>query len=261
MSYTIHTLLISLLFLLPYISKGQVSLNDRGHSHNDYEQNRPLFDALKLRYISIEVDIHPRNSELIVSHTRTKLGSKKTLQELYLNPLDSIIRRKKGTVFSNDSTSLILMIDFKSRKKKAFDLLATLLGTYEHLFYRRINGIDSWGPIQILLSGNPPLKKLEELRSPYLFIDGRIGKKYSDYQSSMISRVSTPFHKVSLSSSKKSKLLLHNLIKSAHANNRKVRLWSVPNNSETWLKLLKMGLDFISVDDLQDFDSVYRQDH
>lgn len=259
MSCNLYLLFISIFFLLSHITKGQDVLITRGHSHNDYEQDRPLSDALALGYTSIEVDIHPKKSELKVSHIRFRLKSKKTLEELYLNPLDSIIEKNNGRVFSIDSTTLVLMIDFKTRKKKALDLLVNLLDTYKHNFYTRENGVDKWGPVQILLSGNPPLKKLEELKIPYFFIDGRVDTKYTPYISSMITRVSLPMKKVLTLAPNDNRTKLHNLIKLTQSNNQKLRLWSVPNNVETWEKLIESELDFISVDDLEDFATFYKR--
>ena len=45
------------------------------HSHNDYEQEKPLFHAIKLGFASIEVDLWLIDEELYVSHNRPLLGN------------------------------------------------------------------------------------------------------------------------------------------------------------------------------------------
>src|SRR6266478_168041 len=69
------------------------------HSHNDYEQRRPLLDALALGYRSVEADILLRDGELWVSHKgRSFVG---TLRELYLDPLQARVDRL-GSVGGGD---------------------------------------------------------------------------------------------------------------------------------------------------------------
>src|SRR6266852_3845830 len=63
------------------------------HSHNDYEQRRPLLDALALGYRSVEADIWLRDSELWVSHKGRSLAG--TLRELYLDPLQDRADRNR----------------------------------------------------------------------------------------------------------------------------------------------------------------------
>ena len=55
-----------------------------GHSHNDYLRRTPLWDALSLGFISIEVDIHLVGGALLVGHDLEDLDPSKTLQSLYL---------------------------------------------------------------------------------------------------------------------------------------------------------------------------------
>src|SRR5260370_27011364 len=61
------------------------------HSHNDYEQRRPLLDALALGYRSVEADIWLRDGELWVSHKGRSFAG--TLRELYLDPLQARVDR------------------------------------------------------------------------------------------------------------------------------------------------------------------------
>jgi hypothetical protein len=38
------------------------------HAHNDYEHDRPLFDALDHGFCSVEADIHLVDGQLLVAH-------------------------------------------------------------------------------------------------------------------------------------------------------------------------------------------------
>ncbi|UCE06765.1 MAG: hypothetical protein JSW07_01605 [bacterium] len=68
----------------------------RAHSHNDYQHDRLLFDALDYGFTSIEVDIHLIDKKLLVAHDKEDVDSNRTLQSLYLDPLRQIVRRNGG---------------------------------------------------------------------------------------------------------------------------------------------------------------------
>jgi len=66
------------------------------HSHNDYEQARPLAEALDQGFCSVEADIFLVGDQLQVAHDRTGLRKERTLQSLYLDPLRKRIREQGG---------------------------------------------------------------------------------------------------------------------------------------------------------------------
>ena len=75
------------------------------HSHNDYEQQAPFYNAYNEEFGSIEADIHLVNGTLLVGHDKADLSPEKTLENLYLIPLkDSKIQNR----------SLQLLIDIKT---------------------------------------------------------------------------------------------------------------------------------------------------
>ena len=49
----------------------------QGHAHNDYEHERPLFDALDNGFCSIEVDIFLVGGKFLVGHDGKILGLRK----------------------------------------------------------------------------------------------------------------------------------------------------------------------------------------
>ena len=84
-----------------------------GHSHNDYLRQQPLWDALSLGFISIEVDIHLVGGALLVGHGAEDLDASKTLRSLYLDPLRDHVREHDGWVYPSQQ-SLDLVIDIKT---------------------------------------------------------------------------------------------------------------------------------------------------
>jgi len=233
----------------------------RGHSHNDYKQEQPLLDALRLGYRSIEADIHPCKGHLKVCHNETDiLSNEPDLDRLYLTPLDSIINANDGFVYPGDSAVVILMIDLKTKKKKSIRLLRRLLKKYKHLLYQRKDGIDTWGPIQILLSGDPDLKQLERLALPYLFIDGRFEREYSAAIQLMVTRISGNYNKLINRLPKEQRIpTIKSYVKHCQDRNQKLRFWATSDNEETWNLLTNLGVDWIGVDDLEKYHKYHQK--
>src|SRR5690606_7390192 len=69
------------------------------HAHNDYEHARPLLDALEHGFCGIEADIHLRNGELLVGHDPEDLAPERTLEKLYLRPLNDLVKENGGRVY------------------------------------------------------------------------------------------------------------------------------------------------------------------
>src|SRR6267143_1596802 len=124
------------------------------HSHNDYEQPRPLLDALALGYRSVEADILLRDGELWVSHKgRSFLG---TLRELYLDPLQARVDRL-GSV-GGDGESFLLWLDLKSGEDELVLELRQLLARYPMLA-RMDGGKMKRAAVTVILTGDENAKR------------------------------------------------------------------------------------------------------
>ena len=85
----------------------------RAHAHNDYEHDRPLFDALDHGFTSVEADIHLVDGELFVAHDSDEIKPDRTLRSLYLEPLNGRISQNGGRVYPN-GPQFTLFIDIKT---------------------------------------------------------------------------------------------------------------------------------------------------
>lgn len=139
------------------------------HSHNDQWRHTPLHAALGTGCISIEADIFastdPDSKELYVAHDRNTLMPERTLEKMYIEPLITILEtmntpdahaakqlpqamfqkdpaeRPNGVFALSPTTSLILMLDFKSQAK---DIIPVLLDTLTPLAQRSF--LTRWDP-------------------------------------------------------------------------------------------------------------------
>jgi hypothetical protein len=231
-----------------------------GHAHNDYLHEKPLFDALVNGFTSIEADIFLHKKQLIVSHTAKQLDTKKTLEELYLRPIDSLIQLNRANGYTSDSTSVILMIDIKSSGDDVYAYLNELLQKYKHLVtpYHKTKALH-WAPVQILLSGNKPNVKVLEDTTYFTYdedIDYRNDVSVLPYTTRFSSAWGHYFTwKGKGKMSKQEEELLKSLVTQVHRLKKEIRFYHIPDNSAVWEVLLKNNVDWVNTDNL----ILYRQ--
>jgi hypothetical protein len=168
------------------------------HSHNDYYQPRPLFDALESGMSSIEPDVFyveipfvddEGNSramkELYVAHDWEEIeGDARsgrtigTLTERYLDPLWEIFHERGGTIYPQGT--LLLHVDMKTDTEKTWRLLHNILQNYPGLVTRY--DLESRtvipGPVTVFTNAEPDEDVLGEYPVFNATADGRFGDIY-----------------------------------------------------------------------------------
>ncbi len=227
----------------------------QAHAHNDYAHNHPLFDALHNGFLSVEADVFLINGKLLVSHTYP-IFKTKTLEELYLIPLDSILRTNGGRIYPGYDGPFYLMIDIKSEGASIYPVLKRALLRYPTLF----NKSASHQPVVIFLSGNRPIEMVVHDPAAVVSLDGRprdLGKSYSAV---VMPVISDNYNKWSDWNgeglpSPTDLQKIEALAKRVHAEGKKLRLWAIPDNPVAWKALLEAGVDFINSDHLSELHS------
>jgi hypothetical protein len=252
------------LFFFHYFHTYSQTFIPVGHAHNDYMNEHPLFDALDCGMNSVEVDVCMYKNSLRVSHFSWLLSFKKTIQELYLDPLKKRILANGGRVYKTSPIPFVLMIEFKDDGNKSYDLLLEILQPYQDLLMKVINDSVLYGPVQILLSGNKPTQRIAEESERIVFIDGSVGSD-ARYPSHLIQRVSNPYHQyfrwngIARHQPEGDKAILDSLVLQTHQLDRQLRFYACPNNKKIWKVLLDAGVDWLNVDDLNKFNRFYKK--
>ncbi|ESZ91220.1 hypothetical protein SBOR_8394 [Sclerotinia borealis F-4128] len=147
------------------------------HSHNDYRQLVPLFEALAAGCTGVEADIwiHDKagSKNLLVGHSSRSHNDDRTLQSLYIEPLVTILENRNnisaasrgsnnsnGVFQSSSNTTLTLLLDFKSDGAKLWPLanqeLEVLRSKGWLTSWSNSTGDINWRPIIIVATGNAP---------------------------------------------------------------------------------------------------------
>lgn len=207
-----------------------------GHSHNDYEQERPFEEAARSGMVSIEADVYPVDGRLLVAHSRFQVDPENTLSRLYLEPL----RRWQGK-------PLELLVDFKSDPDLSLNLLE-----------QELSANPPPPKTVVVLSGARPKRAP---RLPYLTLEGTVSELRSQSLPANCRYVSGPWWPESSWKGDGpmpagTRTRLESLVKQAHDKGLLLRLWGTPDNSEAWAEFYQLGVDRINTDhplDLADF--------
>jgi hypothetical protein len=230
----------------------------QAHAHNDYEHERPLFDALEQGFTYIEADVYLIDNELFVSHmTPLFLSKEKTLRQCYLEPLREVIGCNGGRVFPQGDLPLHLMIDIKTGAAATYERLKTYLEPYRQMLTSFENGVKTERAVTIFLSGNRPVEQILAEKSTFMCLDGRIEDLGKGIPSDLMPVVSERFSNIfgweifGQEHTENQWLTLQRLARLTHAEGKKLRLWASPEREEVWQKLLDAGCDLLNTDELE----------
>ncbi|NML22637.1 alkaline phosphatase [Pseudoflavitalea sp. G-6-1-2] len=242
-----------LLLLGSFTAQAQPAVysSSNAHSHNDYEQTNPFFDAYRQQFGSIEADVFldSEKDELWVAHTAADLAkNKRSLDSLYLKPLATYIRSNQGNVWSDASRRLQLMIDLKTAAIPTLNLLVKKLQQYPE--------ITACSNLKIVISGSRPDPSQFSSYPAFIWFDGNIGTNYSAAALSRIAMLSAPLTQFTPWNGKgripENELKpLELAISKVHELQKPVRFWGTADNINTWYTLMNLKADFINTDQIQ----------
>lgn len=256
-------LLVTLLLPFCLLFAQPKTVIGKGHSHNDYEQAKPFWEAANLGYRSIEADIWLYNGELVVSHDKKDLAHKKTLKEMYLEPLKQIFMHPIPYLLDVQHP-LVLMIDIKSDGEETYKVLEQQLKQYNPILTKYVKMDTQKNYVSVLISGNKPYKAVanETERFVTLDCDIKYGNDRPDFP--YITRLSDNYSehfkwdgKGTMPDDEHEELL--KLVKQVHGQHRDIRFWGAPDTPDLWKTFLDAGVDWINTDKLQEFADFYAQ--
>jgi len=233
-------------------ARAQERYFDQGYAHNDYLHGKPLFEALGNGYTHIEADVFLLKDSLVVAHWFPYLKTNRTLESLYLAPLKQLFGNTRAGF---GIPPLTLVIDIKSSSAKTYQALRPLLEKYSSLLSVVQNGVYKQGRINIVLTGNRPIDLISGETNRLVMLDDLLDQSSARLDNHLFAMASCKYSKVLQWAGKgtipvKEKTGLLKLVKTAHRQGKKVRLWASPENENVWRELLNCGVDYINTDQL-----------
>lgn len=238
------------------LDRAEVIPLPKAFAHNDYEQERPLFDALAHGFTVIEADVHEIDGELYVCHDapESKEGIP-TLSALYLDPLRRYIAENDGWVYKGFNEPLYLMIDFKTEAGATWEVLERQLVAYRDILSSTHDMVRIPKPVRVFISGNRPVETIMLQENPLAGLDGRISDLGKNISAQLMPIISSSSRDLTRwdgigTMPEEDYNKIKNLAEQIHAEGKKFRIWAVPENEALWDVLLQAGVDFINADDL-----------
>ncbi|MDQ0783456.1 alkaline phosphatase [Chryseobacterium sp. W4I1] len=219
------------------------------HSHNDYMQEIPFWQAYYANFGSIEADVFLVKGELWVAHTEKELLPARTLESLYLDPILKQIKLNKGNIYSDANKKLQLLIDIKQDYKTSLNALVNSLKKYPE--------ITSSQTIKIVITGGRPQPDDFTNYPNYLFFDGDLDTNYTTSQLNRIGMFSADFADLVKWNGKgiprdEETAKIRTAVEKAHAQHKPVRFYGAPDFTNAWVNLMDMGADYINTDHIPD---------
>ena len=230
------------------------------HSHNDYYQRLPFYQAYSQQMASIEADIFATDNddELLVAHYISELGNAPTLEESYIEPIVSLYRLNNGRAWRGSDKYFVLLIDFKTPSAVTMDRLLKKLQKYPEVFDPVVNPY----AVRVVISGSRPPDNTFINYPSIISFDGA-HTNYTPQQLERIHMISMNFRRLSRWNGQgdideDDVKRLKEAIDAAHALGKPVRFWGSPDNPNAWLTLHKMGVDFINTDKPEECAAFFR---
>lgn len=212
------------------------------HSHNDYVQPRPFWEAYEAGAKSIEADVFLVDGKLYVAHEKNEINPERTLEKLYLEPLNKVVKARKRQ-------ELQILIDLKTSAEPTLQAVTEAIAKYPKL--ARAHSKKKY--IKFVISGNrPPISEYTKYPA-YIFFDHQSLKDLQNGDKSKIALVSFSFGSYSKWKGDKpmtdeEKLKLKTIIDNIHVYGYPIRFWATPDTPLAWQTLFDLSVDFINTD-------------
>ena len=245
------TLLICMCLLSGGCCFAQGFILPNAYSHNDYWRRRPLYDALDNGFTYVEADVFLRNKKLIVTHILPCFKKKRTLQNMYLDPLLHYVENASNDAHVQKGLPVTLMIDIKSGATSTFNALVTLLQKYRHVLTSRDNGIITARQVTVVVTGHKPSGIDESDCDGIVFFDEDLKKSGQGPKVNLYPIASCKYSSIIRWRGKgeipdSDIQHLQAYVNMAHRNGTKVRLWASPEKKAVWQELLRCNVDLIN---------------
>lgn len=224
------------------------------HSHNDYLQRVPFYQAYAQQAYLIEADVFALEDEesLLVGHNRKELRPDRVLETMYIRPIVDVFKANGGRAWRDSEKRFMLLIDLKTSTETTLPAVVNLISKYREVFDEALNPY----AVTVVISGDMPHPSGFDDFPQFIWFDGRLTTDYSVDQLKRIALVSAPFSNYSKWNgegelSREDGKRLVKAIKNAHDWGKKIRFWGAPDVATAWNTLHRMGVDIINTDQIE----------
>jgi len=233
------------------------------HSHNDYEQPRPLVQALEAGFESVEADVLLSGRQVVVSHGLFDFIDRGSLDDLYLRPLQQRVDRL-GSVYG-DGRPFYLWIDLKGSSRDLTDALHELLARYR-MFSVFTDERAYPGPVVAILTGDEeakrrytdehPLRRACRDSNRFVASDPAADRRWTWYALKWDELIDGS--SIEEEGASRREVPLRQVVERIHSLGRRLRVYAMPERRDAWEAAIAAGVDLIGTDRIQSFGEFLR---
>ncbi len=221
----------------------------RIHSHNDYRQRVPFYQAYAQQVASIEADVYLYEGKLLVGHDVEDLRPEMSFEALYVEPLVTLFARNGGQAFRDSDCLLQLMIELKSASDPTLRAVAALLVRWPEVFDPAVNP----RAVRVTVTGRVPTPERFDDYPSFICFDGNWKSVYTQEQLKRVALVSCNFRDFSQWNGKGSivpveERRLREAIDRAHEWGKPIRFWNAPEGITVYYTFYNLGIDYVNTD-------------
>jgi alkaline phosphatase len=220
------------------------------HSHNDYRQIAPFYQAYSQQVASIEADVFALDNPdaLLVAHDPVDLLTPLSFDEAYIKPLVALFKQNGGRAWRNSDKKLTLLIELKTPVDPTLDKVIALLMHYPEVFDPSVNPYS----VRVVITGNTPRPENFNNYPSFVLFDGS-HTNYTPEQLERVAMISLDFSNYSKWNGKGSMVAKEHqqvveAIEKTHALGKPVRFWGTPDGITAWNTFYSIGVDYINTD-------------
>ncbi len=175
-------------------------------------------------------------NKLFVAHEKTEIDSSRTLENLYLKPLNTVYKKQKNK-------NLQILIDCKTASEPTLNAIVGLLNEYPKLKNSK--------NLRFVISGNRPSPEKYADYPSFIYFDHQSLNDISKADSKKIALVSFSFARFSKwdgNATFEEAEKLKTTIRQVHALGLPIRFWATPDTPLAWETMHRLGVDFINTD-------------
>lgn len=239
--------LISAAMLVGYRTAAQTPVMI--HSHNDYLQTAPFWQAYSQKVHSVEADVFLEDGVLLVGHDPEDLSPEMNFEDLYVRPAVEVFHRNGGTAWKDCDGVLQLMVELKSDAVPELDAVVSMLSRWPEVFDPEINP----DAVRVVVTGNLPSPEDFSRYPEWISFDGDLSQEYTPVQLERIALFSADFGNYSSWNGKGSLIpdeaaAVRAAVEKAHGMDRPIRFWNAPEGVTVYYTFYDMGIDYINTD-------------
>jgi len=225
-----------------------------------FQTAKDIYSTFTQGVVHYEADIMYIYGEIYVTEHMPDSASHKlpTFRSDYLMPIYSQYKKNQGKVHENYDDEMYLFLDIKFDPKKTYAKLWEQLSPYNEILTYRKGAEWHQGKLKIVFVGDAPMKVFQQERICFAAAQGTIEDLDKGYDEKLMPLIGIDFTKDvewdGIGKMPFDKFVkLKDIVKKAHDQKKKVRVYNCPEEASIWEVLITTGVDMINVADVEKF--------